>query len=366
NLLLDAAEQILTSKNLGRYLSYLTVGNEPMFETKPADAQKLATFTNRVVDLVHQLREANPDWNYEIYAGALNRSGEAGIVNNNVIHQSIRNLALSNPKVEGIDLHIHVQDMAETAASLSYFRNTLNFQKEIIITEYSLQRLLQQRFDDRLDRDGAPPLGFAGTLSIYEYLNQLMEAVRNGGTIDRQAYQDFFESRPWYPVNYIQQFYSDFCTYDVKMATYAMHRVNRDNFFLSSGSATWVFNGLYNEQLFGRTSSGEFATNPMVFPDFSALTSGALNCSTTPLEGAFGEGVIQLSSNPSDRQLILHGPADILSSLVIFDLQGRKVWDEQSFPMQTVISLPASLNAGLYLVRLEGKGTTSWQRVLLR
>ncbi len=79
--IMEVSKRLLEKSNIGGDIDILVVGNEPMWETENADVNKLGLFTNYMINQVDEWRRTVPEWNYEIYAGALNRVSDFGFNN---------------------------------------------------------------------------------------------------------------------------------------------------------------------------------------------------------------------------------------------------------------------------------------------
>ena len=63
--------------------------------------------------------------------------------------QSMLQAAIDNPNIDGIDLHIHVQGLAEFEEQLRYARERLSEapgKKLLMVSEYSLMWLFKKNF----------------------------------------------------------------------------------------------------------------------------------------------------------------------------------------------------------------------------
>lgn len=125
---MSAIKQFLLEKNLGAHVDILVLGNEPMWETENEDAEKFAVFQDKLIDLVYDLRSTRQDWNYDIYVGALNKVRNLG--DSNPIAQKVLKAAKENDKVQGLDLHPHVEHIKDIEEDLQYIREIRGIEKK--------------------------------------------------------------------------------------------------------------------------------------------------------------------------------------------------------------------------------------------
>ena len=106
------------SRTLGASIDVLVVGNEPMFEVPKDQAEQYATFLNSMINFVAGQRASN-GWHYQIFTGALDKPGQN---TTDPILQKVIAVTNSNPQVDGLDLHLHEDKIADIATDLDYIR----------------------------------------------------------------------------------------------------------------------------------------------------------------------------------------------------------------------------------------------------
>ena len=271
--LMSAIEELLTNANLGSYIDILVVGNEPMFEVPISEAGRCpdgnyCKLLNALIDEVYGLKAAN-GWSYQIFTGALNHAYENGTtIPPNPILADIIDITKTNPKVSGIDLHEHVQSVAEADSDLNFIRNTEGITKEIISTEFSLVELWNSHANDHLGAWGARN-GFSRDTLLYQWLNYLMVIAAQGHPIGKGKFMSYFAAQSWYPKGWFSAFFNVFQKYGVYAATYGLQVTPPVPLVpLTSDSQLWVLNWVYNGTLLGMGADGFYNINPLVYADF--------------------------------------------------------------------------------------------------
>jgi hypothetical protein len=278
---ISAITELLEANNLGAYVDVLVLGNEPMFETRPEQADKYATFLSSLIDAVHAERQSSGR-SYQIFVGALNK---AATHPNDAILKAVMQAA-SNPKVDGVDLHLHVGSVAEAGSDLAFVRSAFALQglsKKIISTEFSLLDLWNAHAEDELESWG-PRNGYPADMHLYEWLNTLMRQAAAGTPIGYERFASYFLEQAWYPRGWFRAFLETFSQYDVEVATYglsappmvdaagsscATHAKLHISPDPSKSSKLWVIDFVYNGALLGLCSNGFYTPNPLVYPDFA-------------------------------------------------------------------------------------------------
>jgi len=280
---ISAITKLLEANNLGAYVDVLVLGNEPMFETRTEQADKYATFLSSLIDAVYAERQSS-GWNYQIFVGALNK---AATHTNDAILKAVMQAA-TNPKVDGVDLHLHVGSVGEAASDLGFVRNAFVLQglnKKIISTEFSLLDLWDAHAGDELKSWG-PRNGYPFDMQLYEWLNRLMRQAAAGTPIGYERFASYFLEQDWYPRGWFTSFMQTFSQYGVDVATYglsapsmvddagsscATHAKLHISEDPSKSSKLWVIDFVYNGALLGLCSNGFYTPNPLVYPDFATV-----------------------------------------------------------------------------------------------
>lgn len=255
--------EFLKAHGTGAETDILVLGNEPMWETEKEDAEKYRAFLNELINRVDRWKRQE-NWNYDIYIGAVNRSSQ---VQDHPIKEVIIDITKNNPKVIGLDVHIHAASIEEIEDDLKFIREEQGVNKSIISTEFSIVRVFNLHKNELIPTSFASKYGYDQSLKIYEYLNQSMERVTTNKPISSVELLELFESYDWYPKNWFNKFEELFSKYGVAIATYRLMSDGDMNKRLNQKSQLWDINALYLGKILGSTK-GKFNTNPLVYPDF--------------------------------------------------------------------------------------------------
>ncbi len=263
-LLLEAINLFLKGQELGSKVDILVVGNEPMWETLNRDAKKLAAITNKIISMVNDLK-INQKWKYEIFAGALNRVSE---LQKNEIAKEIVKITQENPLVDGIDLHIHTNDLKKANEDPAYIREEAKISKKIICTEFSIVRLFETYSNDPLG-DWGTKNNFPSEMKLYEWLNLLQQKAIDGTPVKSEVVLNYFENQNWYPKQWFTAFITAFKKHNVSIATYGLtNKLKNKPKLLKPNSPLWILNFIYNGGLLGNEDSDIGFKNPLVYPEF--------------------------------------------------------------------------------------------------
>jgi len=264
--LLNAIKLFLTEKNLGDKINILVVGNEPMWETPKEDAKKLGAITNKIITLSNDLK-ISQNWNYEIFTGALNRVSE--LQKNDIVTEIIK-ITKENPLVDGIDLHIHTNELIKANDDPAYIRNEAKITKKIICTEFSIVRLFEAYSNESLGNWGTQN-GYPSDMKLYEWLNLVQQKAIDKTPIKPEILMDYFNSQSWYPKQWFNAFLTSFKKNNVSIATYGLQNTLKDKpKILNAKSPLWILNFVYNGGVLGNDNSGVGNKNPLVYPEFKA------------------------------------------------------------------------------------------------
>ncbi|MCA9240057.1 MAG: hypothetical protein KDA37_07655, partial [Planctomycetales bacterium] len=116
--LFDLAVDTLNA--IDRPVNTIVLGNEPMWETPTADLQRpapgqrspLANFTERLLDHVDATYSEQQPARPKYFLGALNRLDQPANQQKDVV-QDFFDMARTNPKIAGMDLHVHYNGIAQ-------------------------------------------------------------------------------------------------------------------------------------------------------------------------------------------------------------------------------------------------------------
>jgi hypothetical protein len=359
--LMSAIEKVLTRKNFGANIDILAVGNEPMWETPTADADKYEAFLNLLIDKVDSMRTAN-NWNYEIYAGALNKA------NSNTTHtilQKVLKIAKQNPKIVGLDMHEHVTTLTEAENDIKYIRTSQQFTKELMCTEFSLVWLWGAHASDALGSWGTAN-GYSSTSKMYEWLNQLIQKSNSGTPVSSDHFLSYFNSTSWYPKNWFYNFYKIFKKYNFSQITYGIQNLPVST-VLTSSTVMWTLNFACNGTYLGLDSDKLGNRNPLVYPAFKTITDSLL-AKTSGLDKTEAiHSPFQISPNPAKSFLRIQANENFENTeVIIYTLNGQKVYSNPSTQLPLTINLVENnIPAGIYLLAINCKGEKSYSHKIM-
>lgn len=262
---------------VGRHVDLFTLGNEPNLETMEEDMYPdsrggipLVRFMKRQYEMV-----VAPFFNDledcpfpQVFLGSLPALFEKKQQQIPAIPALIQ-MAQNNPKIDGLALHLHISNFDEVEASFEFARKIMPT-KPIIVTEYSLHRLfLNHRSDPLGDSDNG--VAFAKkyhrntAMKIYEWCG-----IANRSGISQEEWQAMFESRNWYPKNYLKRYYDYFRKYGVLVATYPLFQQScPEN--MTANSPMWFVNPIIGQKSLQKQPDGTFSPNPLNYNDFLEL-----------------------------------------------------------------------------------------------
>lgn len=284
-----AVAQLLTAPGLdvGPAVDVLVLGNEPMFEvpSDPASAARYRTFLHALIDDVAAIRAASGQ-DYEIFLGALDRPSRAPT---DPILEAVVDEVNGNPIVDGLDLHLHEDAVADVRTDLDFVRTTAHVTKALSVTEFSLVGLWNAHADDRLGAWGTQH-GYPADLTLAAWLDLAMVRASDGDPIPSADLAGYFESQAWYPDGWFDAFMTEFVAHGVTLATYGLSappavedlpfacapsgRIPLVDGKLQPGAYLWVVDFVYNGALLGMADDGFYAVNPLVGPDFARWLGG--------------------------------------------------------------------------------------------
>lgn len=267
-------DQIL--ERVGPYIQVFTLGNEPNLETMDADLQynqhkqvPLVLFTERLLTHVLDFYKQHPNWpKPKIYAGSLPALFEKKQQQTPGVTELIK-FAQREPRVAGLAVHLHISDTLEIPAAFHFVRSIMP-NKPIIVPEFSLFRLYNKHFGDRIANNTkgkafVQQYHLPADMKIYEWLSLV-----HAGKIPPQQWEGMFLSQDWYPAHYLFTYDRYFKQYGVILATYPLLQQGFEK-QVKPSSASWFLNPLFLQKSFGLTKTGEFVKNPLVYADFVKL-----------------------------------------------------------------------------------------------
>lgn len=220
NLAVDAL------KAIDRPINSIVLGNEPMWETLNTDLQRssphqrtpLANFTERLLDHLDSFFGSPQAHRPHYFLGALNRLDQQSNRSKDIV-QDFFQIARDNPKVAGMDIHIHVNNLSQAESQLNYTRSQLVPAKDLLVSEFSPVWRYKDALDDPI---GQSPAGaqfaqqydYPSTMHVLDYLSAAF-----ADQVSRQEWTDFISSQPWFNTNHVADMHQLFKQYDVSVAT---------------------------------------------------------------------------------------------------------------------------------------------------
>ena len=263
-------------EKVGPYIQLFTLGNEPNLEAIASDLQynrdkqvPLVLFTERLLDHVLHFYKQHSDWSKpQIYAGSLPALFEKKQQQLPGVVELIK-LAQREPEIDGLAVHLHIGDTSQIPAALDFVRSIMP-DKPIIVPEFSLFRLYNKHFADRIansagGRAFVTKYQLPADIKLYEWLNLV-----HTGKVKIGQWEELFLSQEWYPVHYLLTYNRYFKHYGVVLATYPLLQQGFAK-VVTPTSASWFLNPLFLQKSFGLTASGEYVKNPLVYTDFLSL-----------------------------------------------------------------------------------------------
>lgn len=262
---IEATETFLLSHNLAKNIEILVLGNEPMWENG-GDAADYKIFLNAFADTVAAWKIKH-NWDFMVFAGALNRVEELK-KNETVI--ATMDVAKNNNNIDGIDLHVHAINVNEAENSFRHIREGLGFNKKMITTEFSMNRLLSGKTKETLGNWGSQN-GYSSTMKMYEYLNHCKLQAYNGTPVSESEFLSFFESRSWYPQKWYKTMYDAFKKYG-GYAHIGRFYAELTNSLYAEDASMWDLGSVFSSMYMGVDSVTGFQLgSPLVYPEFAPI-----------------------------------------------------------------------------------------------
>ena len=209
---------------VGAPIDIVVLGNEPMWETLPADIcvpdSPLLRFTRTVKE--HLVRRGDHgDPNYLV--GAFNRIHDDAIRERRFGHfcREVFEMVREDEDVDGVDLHLHYHGLGEAEEMLAVTRDELP-DATLTVTEFSPVLRYARHVDDpisasaageRFARDrGLPP-----ETTVVEYFEH---AKRN--PLPAEELAAFYDAMPWYNHDHVEDIYALFSEFGVSVGTFGL------------------------------------------------------------------------------------------------------------------------------------------------
>lgn len=315
---------------IGEHIDIFTLGNEPNLETVSADMVfqeshggiPLVVFTQRLLDeVVEPFYDRRPSFRRpEIYGGSIPAIFQTSTQNNDAV-RGLLQMANDDDRIAGFDLHFHIESFDEVDAGFEFARSIMP-EKPFLITEFSLHRLYRSKIEEPLNAteagtDFANIYGYDPTWKSYQWYT-----VVNSQRVTPDEFKAFFDSRDWYPQNYLDLYREKFNQYGVYLATYPILQQSAPQ-VLNPTSPLWFINPVYMQVSLEREEDGSLAANPLCVDDYLEWASYRL-----PLGEVFEEihDTIRLYPNPTEGLLqIDRGRLKGKVEITIHSLEGKEL-----------------------------------------
>ena len=259
--LYNCVKLLLETYDLAKYIDILVMGNEPMWEQEGlSDADEYYDFLN---DFANTLTEWKKEkhWNFEIFAGSLNRTYE--LHEENKIIPKVMQVVNENDNISGLDLHVHSWKAEQAENDMKCARETYKITKKIICTEFSVVNSFKPK--ETLGQWGTEH-GYPSSMKLYEYLNQAQTRCNQGNPVPYDEFLDVIHSFDWYPKNWYKTFYKAFKKHNVYAIT-GRFSCTPGNLYTES-TVLWDLGSIYSSRFMGTGIDGLQNPSPLVWPDF--------------------------------------------------------------------------------------------------
>jgi len=271
------ARQIL--ERVGPSIEIFKLGNEPTLETMDADMQPdtsgaapLVRFTQRLLtEVVEPCYRAHPGWKRPaVYVGSLPALFEPRMQKLPAVAGLIE-LAQSNPAIEGLSIHLHIETEQDMRESFEFVRHRMPA-KPIIVPEFSLHRLYVKHLKDPLGADQAGREFAARFHRDPEMRLHQWYSLANQHKVSTEEWSAMFASRNWFPPHFMLTYYRYFERYGVRLATYGFVSQYAPPVVPPNGSA-WFINPIFPAKSLPPNADGSFTPNPLWMDDFVAIVN---------------------------------------------------------------------------------------------
>lgn len=261
-------------EQVGTHVDIFTLGNEPNLETLDEDMNPessgeipLVRFMKRQLEMVviPYFKEQDNVPFPKIYLGSLPALFEEKQQKIPAVSSMIK-MANDDNRITGLAVHLHIADFEQVEKAFQYVRSIMP-KKPMIIPEFSLHRLFLAHRTDILG-DSESGRAFAEKykrnpeMKIYEW-----SGIANKFGVNSDEWQALFESRTWYPMNYLLKYYEFFKRYGVVLATYPLFQQScPEN--MKPNSPMWFINPIILQKSLTIKPNGTFTENPLNYSDF--------------------------------------------------------------------------------------------------
>ena len=202
----------------------VVLGNEPMWETLPADIEgensPLLRFTRTAKEhLVGRGDHGDPTY----LVGAFNRLDDDHVRERRFGHfcREAFEMVREDPDVDGVDLHLHYDGLAAAEEMLAVVRDELP-DATLAVTEFSPVLRYARHVHDPLSASAAGERfararGLPPEMTAVEYFEYAKQNPRSP-----EELAAFYDAMPWYNVDHVEDIYALFSTYGVSIGTFGL------------------------------------------------------------------------------------------------------------------------------------------------
>lgn len=217
--LFEYATRLLSA--IDHLVDIILLGNEPIWQTPDEDVigsdASLVPFTRRLKDhLVENYTLGAP----RFLVGSFNRLYDAYVRDKfGPFHRRLFELARNDDDIDGIDLHIHYDEMQEARTMLRVARKALP-DGTITATEFSPIWRYNRNMDESITAfEGGSGFtdqyGHPEDMTVLEYFRTAQETPR-----PREEMADFMRTMPWYNLDFVEDMYDLLNEYGVEVGTF--------------------------------------------------------------------------------------------------------------------------------------------------
>ena len=253
----------------------VVLGNEPMWETLPADIgvadSPLLRFTRTAKEhLVRHGDHGDPSY----LVGAFNRLHDDRIRERRFGHfcRETFEMVREDEDVEGVDLHLHYDVLAEAEEMLTVARAELP-DGTLTVTEFSPMLRYARHVHDPLSASTAGERfaldrGLPPEMTAVEYFEY---AKRNPRSPEELA--DFYDAMPWYNADHVEDIYALFSEFGVSVGTFGLLQgEGMRNEDWTTGWQPFHINFLFQPALLRADRGIEHTAHPRYIDDYRRRT----------------------------------------------------------------------------------------------
>ena len=269
---LEAVDEVL--KAVLDKVDIITIGNEPLLETKPEErATRMNPFYQKVAAHTIAVREKRfpKGCRTRLYMGALNDLDDPK-KRTAAVREWIK-FVNRTPELEGVDIHPHVRSPQDATKAVDFVLGELDKKKKFLVTEFSLIKLYADQMPRRLPRKFVDR--YKDEIGFLTPRTKLWELLRysKDHRLTQKQWDDLLRLSPWFENN--KHFMRDQVrayrrTGRLAVATYGVQQAHAMVDHIKETSQPWLLNSLYSVFTV-RHEGGRLPRNYTVFEDFRAL-----------------------------------------------------------------------------------------------